>query len=182
MLRHMTTPSVNTRTGSQQHVIARRPSPWAYGIEAGPRIRRSMDDHTHHPVGVHGLELRDHRCCLLKYELGIFWIVTGEFIGVDADRFGHVVGECRKMRISFDKGLTRRVLQRTSDIDENFLALLDTEVFDDIGLLFHVTHSKKTWDDDRAQASLDHQRVGNAEIRIQVQWRSTLASGTAPSP
>ncbi|RUM13362.1 hypothetical protein EFD56_28960 [Rhizobium phaseoli] len=30
MLRHMTTPSVTTRTGSQKPSIARRPSPWAY--------------------------------------------------------------------------------------------------------------------------------------------------------
>ena len=30
----MTTPSVTTRTGSQQPVIARRPSPWAYGEAA----------------------------------------------------------------------------------------------------------------------------------------------------
>ncbi|KAB2701673.1 hypothetical protein F9L03_21775 [Brucella lupini] len=32
ILRHMTTPSVTTRTGSQKAVIARRPSPWAYRI------------------------------------------------------------------------------------------------------------------------------------------------------
>ncbi len=36
----MTTPSVTTRTGSQQAVIARRPSPWAY--IAGDKRRKDI--------------------------------------------------------------------------------------------------------------------------------------------
>ncbi|RUM13417.1 hypothetical protein EFD56_28150, partial [Rhizobium phaseoli] len=43
MLRHMTTPSVTTRTGSQKPSIARRPSPWAYfRIHAGSIERRIL--------------------------------------------------------------------------------------------------------------------------------------------
>ncbi|MQB12423.1 hypothetical protein DXT96_21505 [Agrobacterium sp. ICMP 6402] len=41
MLRHMTTPSVTTRTASQQTVIARRPSPGDYAHDALPHLVRS---------------------------------------------------------------------------------------------------------------------------------------------
>ncbi|CAK02856.1 putative transposase-related protein (plasmid) [Rhizobium johnstonii 3841] len=40
MLRHMATPSVTTRTRSQQPVTARRPSPWAYGEDVVQTLER----------------------------------------------------------------------------------------------------------------------------------------------
>ncbi|RUM14950.1 hypothetical protein EFD56_26080 [Rhizobium phaseoli] len=50
MLRHMTTPSVTTRTGSQKPSIARRPSPWAYRKAAYQPIGCSIFDDSCHSL------------------------------------------------------------------------------------------------------------------------------------
>ncbi|RDJ05010.1 hypothetical protein B5K05_23460 [Rhizobium phaseoli] len=56
MLRHMTTPSVTTRTGSQKPSIARRPSPWAYS-----HLKVETQSQPEHDYGSEGEPIRLER-------------------------------------------------------------------------------------------------------------------------
>lgn len=77
-------------------------------------------------------------------------IITGKLVGVDTDRLGHVGRHRGKMSVPFDEGVACGILQGAGDVDENFLALFNLEIFDCVVLFQVGLTPKRRGDSDRA--------------------------------
>ena len=84
---------------------------------------------------VRRVEARDHRGSLLQHAFGLLWIISRRFVGIDADRLGHVGLERSKVTVAMH---LCSPFKDARDVDKDFLALLDAEVSDDLDLLFQI--------------------------------------------
>ena len=86
---------------------------------------------TDHRIRVRRVELRNHGGCLLQDTFGVSQVVTRQFIGVDADRLGHIGGKRCKVPVTFNKGFTCRALEGSSDVDEDLFcsSMLRSPIF-----------------------------------------------------
>ena len=117
-----------------------------------------------HPVGMRGLELGNHRACLLQHPLGILRIVARKFIGVNANRVGHVGRQQCEVPVSFEKRFARGVLQNLGDIHEDFFAFLDSQGYNIPYALLHFHTS----------ILIDMDNTGLIKPRLEKSWERAI--------
>jgi hypothetical protein len=81
-----------------------------------------------HPVRMSGVELTDQVCSLPHHHLGVADILSRELVSIQADCFGHILGENRELLIALDHGFECRSIEKAGDVDEDLLPFINCHV------------------------------------------------------